>query len=175
MGWKTQADDWKVTGICQIGGGALVGGGMWLFRFQSFDAGREAHDFMFIGAGIGYGGSIGGASIPLGPIIKQAMDQIFGLRPDKTHSPLSWSELNCDSAFSADDLNYAPGRVTTGGAGLAVTYSLLYISAKNLPFRSLFRSEPCGGWSTGVGASVITTVGFWKWVQPATYELKHLK
>ncbi|MCX7068684.1 MAG: hypothetical protein NTW85_13480 [Methylococcales bacterium] len=165
MSWKKKADDWQVTGVCQVGGAVTVGGGIWLFQFQSYDAGPEGHIFMFVGAGFGLGGSIGGASLPLGAIL----DQLRGKKLVSS-SPLSWSDIDCDSAFSADNLNYAPGRITTGGAGLAVGYSLLYISAKNLPFRGLFHSQSCGGWGTAVGASAITTVGFWKWVQPANYD-----
>jgi hypothetical protein len=83
---------------------------------------------------------------------------------------LSWSSIECDCKFSAADLNWAPGNATTAGAGLAVGYSLLYISAKNLPFKSLFLSQSCNGFSIGAGASAIATVGLWKWVQDTNYE-----
>ena len=164
MGWTTQAEDWNVTGIMQIGGAEGLGAVAFLFQFQSYDAGQEGHYVAFFGAGLGLGGDLGGASIPMSDII----DSLRG-KQQKLPSASAFTALECDNPFSMRELNHAPGRLTTAGAGLAVGYSLLFITATRV-FHPLFRSQSCGGWGTGVGASAITTVGYWQWVQGAPYQ-----
>jgi hypothetical protein len=159
MAFDTQADDWEVSSICQAGGASGAGGGVWLFNFQSADANFYGANFIFIGGGMGVGGSIGGASFP--NMFKQS--RLGG-------SALVWSSIQCDRPFSAADLNWAPGRVTTAGLSLSVGYTLLYVSAKNLPFSSLFLSQSCNGPSIGVGATAMATVGLWKWIQDCGYD-----
>jgi hypothetical protein len=154
MGFGEIADDWSASGIMQVGGAATAGAGIWLFQFKSVDA-DYCGIFMFIGAGLGAGGSIGGVSLP----------DLSHIKPDPTKSVYAWSDLDCDTQFSARDLNWAPGRLTTGSVSMVVGYGVTYISAKNLPFTSLFLSQSVGGWGAGVGAVAMTTVGFWKWVQ----------
>jgi len=161
MGYFDKADDWQCCEICQVGGAAGFGGGIWLFQIQSYNSGQYAAYFAFAGFGIGIGGSVGGASLPA---------NLFNNLPPGA-SALSFSDLACDTAFSADDLDCAPGRLTTGGVSAMVGYSVVYISAKNLPFTSLFASQSCNGLSVGVGADAMTTVGFWKYVQDAPYQV----
>jgi len=145
MGYSTQASDWQVAGAAQVGAAAGVGGGGWMFVFQSRAANYSA-SFLFAGFGLGAGGSMGGASMP-----------------DLSSGGMSWSSIRCDQAFSGEDLNYSAGRLTTAGAGLAVGYGFVYISAFNWS-GSLFSSQSVGGFSIGVGASAITTAGVWKWM-----------
>jgi hypothetical protein len=145
MGWSTRATDWKVAGAAQVGGAAAVGGGIWCFVFQSETA-QWSGMFAFGAVGLGEGGSIGGASLP-----------------DFSSGGLNWSQLECDRAFSAADLNWSPGRLSTAGAGLAVGYGVVILTAFNLS-GSMFSSQNCWGGTVGVGASIMTTVGMWKWM-----------
>jgi hypothetical protein len=159
MGFDTQADDWMVHTVGQVGGADGVGGGAWLFCFQSANADFYNANFAFIGGGVGVGGSINGASfakIPTGSGL--------GSRSN------AWSNIKCYTKFSAADLNWAPGRVTSAGVSLAIGYTLLYVSAMNLPLTRLFHSQPCNGLSIGVGITVMTTIGLWKWVDDGFYD-----
>jgi hypothetical protein len=143
MSLSTKANDWEVAGVAQVGGAAAVGGGVWWLEFRSSAAGMK-ETFMFGGLGIGVGGSVGGASAP-----------------DFSTAQPSYSPLACERAFSIHDLNYSAGRLTTAGAGLAVGYGLVYVSAFNFD-GALFSSQSCHGFTVGVGASAITTVGMWR-------------
>jgi hypothetical protein len=160
MAFLDQADDWLTVGICQVGGGVFFAGGMWLFQFQSYNAGQYSAFFVYAGLGLGAGGSIGGISLP---------DMLSNGPPDA--SKMAWSTLSCDSAFSANDLNWAAGRVSSGSLAAVVGYSDLAISAGKFPSTSLFQSQDCSGWGTGVGINAVTTVGVWKYVQDANYQV----
>ena len=160
MAFQDQADDWLAVGICQAGGGAFAAGGVWLFQFQSFNAGQYSAFFAYMGLGLGGGGSIGGISLP---------DMLANGPPDT--SKMAWAGLSCDTAFSANDLNWAPGRVSLATLSAVVGYSLLSVSAANFPSTSLFSSQSCNGWGTGVGLAAVTTVGMWKYVQDAPYQV----
>ncbi len=164
MGWTTQADDWNVSGIMQLGGAGGIGGGIFLFQFQSYDAGQEGHYVIFMAVGLGLGGDLGGASVPVSDIIDSLRGKTY---PIPTSS--SFTALNCDNSFSMKELTHSPGRLTTAGAGFALGYSLVYITATRV-FHPLFRSQSCGGWGTGVGAVAITTVGMWQWIGSAPYQ-----
>jgi hypothetical protein len=94
---------------------------------------------MFLGLGVGVGGSIGGTSL----------------------NPASAASIECDRSFSVYDLDSSTGRVTFAGASFMVGYSLLYISAFNLS-GSLFSSQEVHGYAAGVGAGGITLVGMWR-------------
>jgi len=143
MGRGTKATDWEVAGVAQVGGAATVGGGLWMFEFKSSLAGMKV-PFLFIGAGLGLGGSIGGASAP-----------------DMSSGQPSYTALRCDRAFGVDDLSGSAGRLTTAGAGMAVGYGVVIITAFN--FRGpMFASQECYGFTIGVGASAMTTVGMWQ-------------
>ena len=138
MGLTTQARDWKCATAAQIGGAAQVGGGVYWILFQSAEA-HAREMFMFIGGGLGLGGSVGGANV----------------------TPDSLTAITCDQAFSVADLNMSPGRLTLAGAALAVGYAVVYISAFNLS-GSLFTSQYVGGFGAGVGVSAQTLVGYWR-------------
>jgi hypothetical protein len=161
MGFTTEADDWEVQGVCQVGVGAFAAGGIWLFQFWSADADYDGF-FIFAGLGLGLGGSLGGAGAPMTSIIKQ-------LRGAKQNALSShednFTTLTCENSFSASQLNYAAGRLTTAGVSAAMGYGLVYISAGAFPRKSLFLSQDVSGWGTGVGASAATTVGMWKLFQ----------
>jgi hypothetical protein len=151
MGWNTKASDWKVAGAAQVGGAAGLGAGAWTMIFQS-EAANWSGMFAFIGGGIGEGGSIGGASMP-----------------DLSTGGLNWSSLTCDQPFSAADLNWSGGRLSTAGAGLAVGYGVVIITAFNMS-GTLFSSQNCFGGTIGVGASIMTTVGVWKWMSTGSMQ-----
>jgi len=143
MSVSAKAWDWKVAGAANVGGAVSVGAGVWTFVFQSESA-QFSGMYYFVGAGIGAGGSLGGASMP-----------------DWSSGGLAWTELECDRAFSADDLHNSAGRLTTAGAGLAVGGGVVILTAFNLR-GSMFSSQNCWGGSIGVGASAMTTVGAWR-------------
>ena len=151
MGWSTTARDWKVAGAAQIAGAFGPGAGVWTFILQSETAGHSGM-FLFAAVGLGGGGSLGGASMP-----------------DWSTGGLSWTSLECDRAFSAADLNWSAGRLSTAGAGLAVGYGVVIISAFNMR-GSLFSSQNCFGGSIGVGASIMTTAGMWKWMSTGSMQ-----
>jgi len=139
MGFASRVNDWQVAGVAQVGGAAVVGGGVFWFDFRS-SAARVQHEmFMFIAFGLGAGGSIGGASM----------------------TPGSPNEITCDQPFSVYDLDMSPGRVTIAAAGLIAGYGLAYISAFNLS-GPLFTSQDVSGWAAGVSLNAMTTVGYWR-------------
>ena len=63
MSASTKANDWECVGIATIGGAAGAGGALTMFQFRS-----KAADFMgeylFVGGGVGIGGSLNGAVAP---------------------------------------------------------------------------------------------------------------
>lgn len=153
MGLKIRAADWKVSTLVQVGGAAVIGGGGWWFQFQSEKADHSGL-YAFFGYGLGIGGSVNGGTLP-----------------DFRSGGLRWANLECNSAFSSDDLNYSAGRLTTCGAEFAVGYGVTIITAFKLT-GVFFTSQNCwwygdrrDAWqpgTIGVGASAITTFGMWK-------------
>lgn len=143
------AFDWKVTSLGQVGGGAGVAGGAWFFTFRSKTAKVEV-PFVFVGFGLGVGGSLGGASIPNAS--------------DAKRGNLSWTNvLHVDEdGFKADDLNWAKGRLTTIGASVGAGYGVMYITAFTTFGGTLFRPRQLVGYVAGVGANAATTFGMWK-------------
>ncbi|MBY6049775.1 hypothetical protein KUV47_20285 [Vannielia litorea] len=142
MANNIKAADWRVAGLAQIGGAAAVGGGVWTFEMRSATANHRG-TYTFTGYGLGVGGSLGGASMP-----------------DFSTGGLSYTDLECERAFSADDLHGSAGRLTTAGAGLSVGYGVTIITAFNWG-GYMFSSQECFGGTIGVGASAITTAGMW--------------
>ena len=137
MSKQTQANDWKVSGVAQIGGAAVVGGGVFFFQFLSEQASVK-ESFIFSAFGLGAGGSAGGVS----------------LRPDQP------TAIRSDQSFSINDLDSSLGRITSATASLSVGYSLVYISAFNFS-GSLFSSQSVSGGSAGVGLGAFTMAGMW--------------
>lgn len=156
-----KANDWEIAGIAQVGGADVVGAGVYFFEFRSKAADFRGQ-FIFIGGGLGLGGSVGGASMPAPGDFVCA----------RAYSP--FSSLRCDRDFSADDLDLVAGRITSAGASFAYGYSVVRVTAFTnalaagpgllvqafLP--TLFHSFPASGWGTGVGASVTVFSGIWK-------------
>ena len=159
-----EADDWEVQGVCQAGGGAFFAGGIWVFQFSSSAADFDGF-FTFQGMGLGAGGSLGGVSFPMDSILRQIREKKAANQLQQ-HMDL-WTDLKCENTFSADQLNWAPGRLSTASVGAALGYGLVYISAGALPRKSLFLSQSVGGWGTGVGATAATLVGVWKFLTKA--------
>lgn len=140
MGILDTARDWKVAPAAQVGGSALlVGGGVYWLTFDSETAGIS-ETFMFIGGGLGIGGSVGAVSL----------------------SPNSPVEIECERAFSVADLNMSPGRLDMAGASLAAGYGFMWISAFTLKGFMLFSSQYVGGWNAGVALNAQTIVGYWR-------------
>ena len=146
MGLNDKASDWQVAGIAQVGGAAGLGAGVWWFEFFS-QAVNTREPFMFIGAGIGAGGSIGGASAP-------DLTDLGNAKP-------AYSQLACARPFSVSDLDMSIGRLTSAGAGIGPGYGLLYISGLNTD-GALFSSQSVSGWTIGVGATAIAVIGYWR-------------
>jgi len=145
-GDSAKATDWEVCGVAQAGGAVGVAVGTSVWQFRSALANRQAN-YNFTGAGLGLGGDLGGAGAP------SPVDVA------KNQQPNLWTQLQCDTAFSLNDLNGSSGRITSAGAGFALGYSIVYISAGTFP--SLFHSQNVSGWSVGVGANASVMVGMW--------------
>ena len=96
MSTTVAASDWETQGVAQVGGAAGLGGAMYLFVFRSRSADCRAL-FVFIGAGVGLGGSVGGASVPSPSDILQNV------------SPYMWTSIPCTRAFAATDLDVCYG------------------------------------------------------------------
>jgi hypothetical protein len=147
MGYRTKADDWEVAGIMSVGGGVGIGGGVWLFEFESSWADCRAV-FAFGGLGAAAGG-LGGVSAP----------DFTG----QGSGGLVWSKVGCLKKFSAADLNYAGGTVKIGGIGVMAGYGLVWISASTFG-GFLFSLQPCHGATFGVSTVAAATLGVWKWL-----------
>jgi len=132
---------WDVASLCQVGGAGGVGGGVFFFNFRS---GSLVETFLFVAAGLGVGGSVGGASLP-----------------DFHTGRISYSPLTVRRAFSVYDLDMSPGTLTSAGVGLAEGYTLLRISAFNLG-GILFEPSDCSGWSAGVALGLYGMAGYWR-------------
>ncbi len=129
--------DWQVAPLAQVGGAAILGGGIFWFEFVS-PSKSIREQFAFTAIAFGVGGSVGGANL----------------------TPGSPTPITVDDNFSVYDLNNSAGRLTVAGASLAVGYGSAIISAYNWG-GSLFSSQEVGGWSAGVGAAAFTTIGMW--------------
>lgn len=140
MSFSSKARDWQVAPLCQVGGAAILGAGVFWFRFKSPTAGVQ-EDFMFAALAFGLGGSLGGANL----------------------TPGSLTPITCDDNFSVYDLNYAGGRVTLAGAALGVGYGAVTITGWTRN-GILFSSQEVGGWSAGVSVpgQALTTLGLWR-------------
>jgi len=141
------ACDWQACGVATIGGAEGLGGGVFFFEFRSKSANCRG-SFMFLAAGLGLGGDMGGGSGP------SPGDVIHNRQPDL------WTSLECINYFSADDLDMSVGQLFLGTVTGAYGYSVVRISAGLLPV--LFRLQSCSGWSTGVGVGAAVFTGVWK-------------
>ncbi|WP_420332419.1 hypothetical protein [Roseibium sp.] len=138
------ASDWEVSGYMDGGVGAGIAGGYWTFIFRS-RAANYAGLYGFAGGGLGFGGRGGSVSLPE-----------FG--GEAAH--YSYTRIDCNRIFSANDLDGCYGRLTTAGAGAGAGYGLCSISAVNMG-GSLFSSQDVNGPGFTAGASAMTTMGIW--------------
>lgn len=143
MGADTPAQDWKVAGQVSLGGASYVGAGGWVFLFQSDEA-QHSESFVLYGAGIGLGGSMGGASLP-----------------DSPSGGNAWTRLRCHRPFSADDLHNARGEIINTSAGLALGLGLTRLTGSTWD-QSLFDSEPFMSANAGVALGGFAMVGIWR-------------
>lgn len=147
MAQHTQANDWKIAIICQMGGAEGMGGGVFFADVRSIKA-RTRSAFLFLGGGFGFGGSIGGGGGP------SPADVV------KNHVPDMYTDIPCKVRFSVDDLDCASGSISMMGVSAMYGYSCVRISAGMWPV--LFSDVNCNGWGTGVGAGGSMFVGMWK-------------
>ena len=154
MSARTKASDWEAVGVAQAGGVYGVGAGLYYFGFQSQMANCQAQ-FVFAGGALGVGGSLGGGAGP------SPWDVI-------TNTPQSmWTRIKCKRPFSASDLNWSYGALSTLGISGAYGYYLLGIAAGLTD--SLFEDQDVSGWGTGLGAIGAIMVGTWKMVGSTSY------
>lgn len=161
MGYFTKASDWEVAGVGCAAGGAGLAGGWFFFMFQSQSAG-VALGCRFTGLGMGVGADFGkiGKTIKLiknGP----TLEKLFKVVAYGSYSGVSYGNIECDRAFSLDDLHNSPGRLTMAGAAPLYGYTLMYITSATGIISANFASQPCHGWGAGLGASAMSTVGMW--------------
>jgi hypothetical protein len=147
MSQHTQANDWQIAIICQMGGAVGTGGGIFFADVRSVKAQTRA-PFVFIGGGFGFGGSMGGGGGP------SPADVV------RNHVPDMYTNIPCKMRFSVDNLDCCSGKIVSLGAAGAYGYTSVRISAGIMP--TLFESVNCSGWGTGVGISGSVLVGIWK-------------
>ncbi|HMO82091.1 MAG TPA: hypothetical protein PKD24_14985 [Pyrinomonadaceae bacterium] len=162
MGYYTKASDWEVAGIGALAGGAGVAGGWFFFLFKSQNA-NVSLGCRFTGLGMGVGADLGkiGKSVKL---LKDApkLEKLFDVASYASVSPnISFEAIECDRAFSLDDLHRSPGRITMAGAAAIYGYTLMYITSATGIISANFASQPCNGWGAGFGASAMSTIGMW--------------
>ena len=154
MSTSTRANDWECVGIATVGGAAGAGASLTMFQFRS-KAADFMGEFLFVGGGAGFGGSLGGAIAP------SPSDFYNGGRNINY-----WSKLS-SKAFSADDLSNALGVMTSAGVSAAYGYSLVFIDAGLID--SLFKNQYVGGWGIGVGVTIAAMRGMWVRLSSKTY------
>lgn len=166
MARNLSVSDWEATSVVQMGGAAGGGGGLYFFEFRSKNADFRGQ-FVFVGGGVGAGGSVGGASAPSPADIYR----------NKGYNP--FTKLDCDQAFTANDLDKSVGRISSMGASGAYGYSITCITALKNPYfaaltltlfgDSMFHSQNVGGFGVGVGANVTIFGGVWKLIGESHY------
>jgi hypothetical protein len=97
------SENWKVRPLTTATGAAALGVGICFLEFMNVDSG-ETTPVGFFGAAFG-----------------------VGLKASGTLG--QWAVLTVDRPFSISELDYAEGRITTLGAGLAIGGSWTYITA----------------------------------------------
>jgi hypothetical protein len=147
MSQHTQANDWEIAIICQMGGAGGGAAGIFFADVRSVKAMTRA-PFIFIGGGFGFGGSMGGGGGP------SPADVV------RNHVPDMYTKLPGNVRWSVDNLDCASGKISSMGVGFAYGYSCVRISAGMFPV--LFSDVNCNGWGTGFGASGSVLVGMWK-------------
>jgi hypothetical protein len=154
MSNNARANDWNAVGVAQVGGGFILAGGVYCFEFRSANANLRGQ-YLFIGAGVGAGGDLGGGGAP-GP-----GDIMSNTQPDL------WSPIKCIRPFSGDDLDLSYAALSTLAAAAAYGYALTGISAGLVD--PLFDSQEVSGWGTGVGVVGAMMAGIWKRIGSGNY------
>jgi hypothetical protein len=152
MGQHSQANDWQIAIICQMGAAGGTAGGLFFADVKSVKA-QTRSAFIFIGGGFGFGGSMGGGGGPSPADVA------------RNHVPDMYTSIPCKVRFSVDDLDCTSGSISSMGVGISYGYSCVRISAGMFP--CLFEDVNCNGWGTGFGASGSVLVGMWKQVGDA--------
>jgi hypothetical protein len=148
MSTTKKASDWEALAIASIGGAGGLGGELIMFQFRSKEA-RFEGDYLFIGGGIGAGGSLNGAIAP------SPADVARGGRGMNL-----WSSIKVLKPFSGDDLDMAYAKVDSASVAGAYGYSFMLITGGF--FDRLFNLQSVSGWSVGVGINVGIMPGIWK-------------
>ena len=142
--------DWQACGVATVGGAYFAGAMLTIFEFRSQQANCRS-TFLFIGAGVGYGGDLGGATgISPGNVIHN-------------QQPDLWTDLSGsigNGPFSADDLNWSYAALCQATVAGALGYSLCTIRAGWA--RPLFDTTSVNGWVVGVGVVGSMMPGIWK-------------
>ncbi|WP_156387400.1 hypothetical protein [Devosia sp. Root105] len=154
MSNDAMAADWQCVGVAQVGAAVIVAGGIYCFEFRSSSANVRAK-FLFIGGGLGAGGSLGGGMSP------SPLDFATNTIPD------IWTSLECRRPFSANELDKAYAALTTLGAAFALGYSLMSITGGWVD--PLFTAQNVSGWGTGVGAGGAMMPGIWLMLDSTDY------
>jgi hypothetical protein len=143
------AADWQCVGIAQVGGAVGLAAGIYCFDFRSQSADFRG-TYLFIGGGLGLGGSLGGGMAP------SPGDFIHNTPPDV------WTSLQVQRPFSGSELDLAYASISSLGAAGAYGYTLMSITAGWAD--PLFTTQNVSGWGTGVGVSGAMLIGVWKMI-----------
>jgi hypothetical protein len=158
-------DDWECSGFFDLTGGAALATGAWLMTFRNGTysgknpdliayTGME-YDFLFLGGGFGAG---------LGFGIPKAMRDL-AKNAAKTATGTSFKPITSDRAFSADDLNWSAGRISSISGGVlvagakAISISAWPVGSSDNPY---FHSQTSLGMSNSIGISgICAPFGLW--------------
>ncbi len=146
MSASTKANDWECVGVATAGGAAGAGASVTMFQFRS-KAADFLGEYIFVGGGIGAGGSLNSAVAP-------SPTDLY----NKGQGMNYWSKITSSRPFSSDDLSNCMGLMSSAGVSAAYGYSLVYLTAGL--FDVLFKSQYIGGWGIGVGVSASVMRGY---------------
>jgi hypothetical protein len=155
MSSSKKAADWQALSIVTMGGAAGVGAEVIFFQFRSKEADYEG-TYLFLGAGLGAGGSLGGAIAP------SPSDFANG-----GHNINLWSDIKSKKPFSGDDLDATYLAVDSASFAGAYGYSVMLITAGT--FTKYFSMQNVGGWGVGVGVTISGMGGILKRLSHKTY------
>ena len=130
--WEQRSSSWKACVVAQMGGAAILGGGVFFIQFRAPNV-QVRPTFLALGIGLGAGGSIGSAvGIPYSDIVRQLINPQF--RPPV--NDYGWSDMNGD--FSCQDIQRQQFDIAQVGASALVVGG--QIAAFSVTRTSLFGS-----------------------------------